>query len=108
MAQALGSSQVLHGDVDTFGGKFYAPVDYNGPSSYVTGGDTLNPQAFGMTKFLTLIGSVDQSGAYYVEGRTLANGICNWQLVWFAVSGGEVDAGTDLSGFTVRLSAIGI
>jgi hypothetical protein len=108
MAQALGSSKVLLGDVDTFGGKGYAPVDYSGPASYTTGGDTLDPKSFNMNKFLTVIGSVDQTGAYYVEGRTLANGICNWQLVWFAVGGGEVAAGTNLSGFTVRLSAIGI
>ena len=108
MAQGLGSSRVLHGDVDTFGGKFYAPVDYNGPAIYVTGGDTLGERAFGMEKILTLIGSVDQSDTYYVEGRALADGICEWKAVWFTVGGGEVAAGTNLSGFTVRLSAIGI
>jgi hypothetical protein len=108
MAQGSGISKVLQSSLDTFGGKYYGPLDYVGSSSYVTGGDKISAKAFGMEKILTLIGSVDKSDTYTVKGRPLANGICEWDLVWLGSTGGEVAAGTNLSGFTVRLTAIGI
>ena len=83
-----GNSKVLLGSLDTFGGKYYAPLDYTGPSSYVTGGDKVIAKAFGMEKILTLIGSVDQSDTYIVKGRPLSDGICDWRLVWFAGGNG--------------------
>jgi hypothetical protein len=110
MAQGVGSTKQILGQVDTFGGHFWAPIDYSGPASYVAGGDSIDPKSFGFFgSILTLIGSVDQSNAYYVEGRPLINGVdSKWQIVWLAMDGsGEVEAGTNLSGFTVRLSAIG-
>jgi hypothetical protein len=88
MPQGSGISKVLHGSLDTFGGKFYGPLDYSGSSSYVTGGDNILAKAFGMEKILTLIGSVDQSGTYTVKGRPLSNGICDWDLVWLGGSNG--------------------
>jgi hypothetical protein len=52
-----------------------------------------------MEKILTLIGSVDKSDTYTVKGRPLANGICEWDLVWLGGGGG----GSSASPVTARL-----
>ena len=92
MAQGSGISKVLQSSLDTFGGKYYGPLDFSGSSSYVTGGDKISAKAFGMEKILTLIGSVDKSDTYTVKGRPLANGICEWDLVW--LGGGSGGSGS--------------
>ena len=119
MAQAVGSTKPILGSVDTFGGHFYSPLDYSGPASYVQGGDAISPASFGMyNNIQTLVGSVDQSSKFRAEPRPLANGVTQWQLVWISLTtgtvggqsqtiGAEAAAGTNLSTFTVRLSAIG-
>ena len=112
MAQGVGSavSSNVTALQDTFGGKLYGPVDYKGPTSYVQGGDALDPNIFGCPNaVISVIGGVDQSGTYFVCGRAMIDGIGAQQLVWMNVDGtGEVSAATNLSGYTVRISAVGI
>jgi hypothetical protein len=111
MAQGVGSAKAVSGAQDTFGGKFYGIADYSGPASYVSGGDAVDPHIFGFPNaILTLIGSEDQSNTYIAVPRPMASGFqVAWQLVWRTAStGAEVAPGTNLSTFTVRLSALGI
>ncbi len=110
MAQGVGSAKAVFGFEDTFGGKLYGSVDYSGPTSYVQGGDAIDPRAFGFpNSILTLIASDDQTNTYRGVPRPLQNGLTGWQLVWLVNSTGlEVAAGINLSGFTQRLSAIGV
>lgn len=119
MAQATGNTKPILGSVDTFGGHFYSPLDYAGSSVYVQGGDSISPASFGMyNNIQTLIAGIDQSGKWRVFPRALSNGVTQWQLVWISMvtatvggqaqtAGLEAVAGTNLSTFTVRLSAIG-
>lgn len=109
MAQTVGSPKAILGTNDTFGGKYYAPIDYSGATSYSTGGDAINPQMFGFNNtILSLYGGTSQSGTYRVSPRALSNGYSAWQLVWIVASTGvEVSASTNLSAETVRLTAIG-
>jgi len=109
MAQAVGSAKSVQNGQDVFGGHLYGAVDYTGPSSYVQGGDTIDPHIFGFPNtVLTLTGSADQSNTYIGVPRPLFNGTTAWQLVWRTAStGAEVGAGIALNTFTVRLSAIG-
>jgi hypothetical protein len=110
MAQGVGSNKSTKLGQDTFGGHFFGAVDYSGSTSYVLGGDSIDPHAFGFpNSIITLIGSVDQTNTYYAIGRPIQNGITPWQLVWYVKgTGAEVAANTNLSGFTVRLTAIGV
>ena len=109
MAQGVGSAAQVTGSGDVFGGHLFGTVDYKGPTSYVQGGDAVDPHIFGFpNSIVTLIGSVDQSNTYFVVGRPIQNGITPWQLVWYLKAGGEVTGTTNLSAITVRLSAIGI
>lgn len=108
MAQGVGTATQSKNGKDTFGGHLFGTVDYKGPTSYVQGGDSLDPHTFGFPNtIITVIGSVDQSNTYFVIGRPLQNGYTPYQLVWYNKAGGEVAAGTNLSGFTVKLAAIG-
>lgn len=109
MAQGIGSTFPILGTNQTFGGFYYAPIDYSGSASYVAGGDTIDPTSFGFNSYIwTLVGAVAQSGDYFVVPRALNSGFTQWQLVWFSSStGAEVGADTDLSSEKVRLSAIG-
>ena len=106
---AVGSAKSVPNGQDTFGGHLYGAVDYNGPSAYAVGGDTIDPHIFGMPNtILTLTGSVDQTDAYRAEGRPLYNGTTVWKLVWFVIATGlEVAGNVNLSSITVRLSAVG-
>ena len=118
MSQGVGSSNAVLGWADTFGGKGYAPVDYKGSTSYVQGGDSINPAIFGLQTILTLIASADQKAKFQAIPLPVQNGISPWQLMYVSTTTGtvggqsqtagtEAAAGTNLSGFTVRLSAIG-
>ncbi len=108
MAQGVGSAKTVTNGQDVFGGHLFGSVDYNGPASYVQGGDAIDPRIFGFPNtILALFGSVDQSNTYFAVGRPLQNGVTGWNLVWYNKAGGEVSAATPLNGVTVRLSAIG-
>jgi hypothetical protein len=120
MAQAVGTPVSVLGHDDTFGGHFFGAVDYIGPTSYVQGGDAIDPHPFGCpNSLLALISSVDQSNVFRTEARALYSGAqTTFQLVWIAdvtgtyggqsqTAGTEVAAGTNLSTYTVRLAGIG-
>lgn len=119
MAQGVGKTKAIIGLNQTFGGLFWAPIDYSGSSSYVQGGDSISPQSFGFNSTIwDLVTSCDQSNKFSVEARPLNNGVTQWQLVWIALvtatvggqsqtAGTEAAAGTNLSTFTVRLCAHG-
>lgn len=106
------------GQRDVFGGKQYDTIDYAGPTSYTnTGTETTSgdgpipPSFFGF--FNTIVtpwgsGNMDQSGTYFVRWRSVQNGLTPWRLHWFVVAtGAEVANGVNLSGFIVKISAIG-
>ncbi len=108
MAQGVGKSSAILPQTDTFGGHGYGVQDYSGSSSYVQGGDTIDPRVFGLVTIWTLIGGVDQSDTYIAVPRPMSSGVTQWQLVWIVVATGvEVAAGVNLSAYTVRLTAIG-
>ncbi|HWF62939.1 MAG TPA: hypothetical protein VN666_21885 [Nitrospira sp.] len=111
MAQGVGSTvnQGPFNNQDVFGGHLFGAVDYKGPTSYVQGGDSIDPKIFGFPNtILTLIGSCDHGNTYVTRPLPLQNGVTGWRLVWIVQStGAEVAAAVNLSTFTVRLSAIG-
>lgn len=111
-----GTAKQIAGFADVFGGKNFNAVDYSGSKSYnntgvqATSGDLLDPKAFGFfNDIISIIGDgIDQTGTYQVTGQTINGGVTQWRLRWFVVStGAEVANGVNLSGFTVRVSAIG-
>lgn len=110
MAQGVGSANTVVGSQDVFGGHLFGAVDYKGPKSYVQGGDSIDPRIFGFPNtIVTLIGSLDQTATYRAEPLPLQNGTTGWRLVWTVyATGAQVAAAVDLSGITVRLSAVGI
>lgn len=108
MPQAVGSAKAVPNGQDVFGGHLFGAVDYSGPASYVQGGDAIDSRIFGFPNtILTLIGSFDQSQTYIAVPKPLYSGTTAWNLVWESPDGTEPNAGTDLSTFTVRLSAVG-
>ena len=119
MAQGVGSTKQILGLLQTFGGLYWAPLDYSGSSSYVQGGDAIGATSFGFNNTIwAMVGSNDQSNVFVVNCRPLNNGRTQWQLVWQSLvtgtyggqaqtAGQEAAAGTNLSGFTCRLVAHG-
>jgi hypothetical protein len=107
---AVGQYKGVRFGEDTFGGKLYGVRDYSGPTSYVTGGDAVDPHAFGFPNTITYLdGTIDQTNTYTATGRPLHSDVTAWQLVWTVNSTGlEVAAGTNLSQYTVRLLAFGV
>jgi hypothetical protein len=111
----FGTTKQIAGFQDVFGGKNFNTVDYSGPTSYFggagsAGGDKLDPKAFGaFNDIIAVIGtSSDQTGTYFVHPRPVNNGVTQWYLRWFVVSTGvEAANGTNLSGFTLKISIIG-
>ena len=110
MAQGVGSAKDVRSEGDVFGGKLFGLADYNGPISYVQGGDSLDSRIFGFPNaIISLIGGMDHTNTYSIVPRALANGVTKWQAVWIVTATGvEVAAAVNLSTYTVRLSALGI
>lgn len=111
MAQGVGSSKPVRFAPDTFGGKFFGAVDYSGPASYVQGGDAIDPHIFGFPNtIIALYASGDQTGTYQGVPVPLQDDVTPWRLQWVGLdsTAGQAPAGTNLSGFTIRLSAIGV
>lgn len=117
---ALGSYTAIKNGRDTFGGHLWAGIDYKGSQSYVQGGDgPVDPHAFAFNNtIVTLIGGIDLSGKFQVVPRSLQSNVTTWQLVYISLvtatlggqsqtAGQEAVAGTNLSTFMVRVSAIG-
>jgi len=79
---------------------------YTGPSSYVTGGDALVPADvhLGDIELILFELAINAGGTIYgpVYDTT------NQKVLWYVLdTGAEVANGTDLSGFSARLLAIG-
>ena len=109
-----------------WGDRPYAPIDWQGPASYVqivpgvspalpTGGQAITPSAFGLGAGLEGIICVGSSltGTYSVRAfqtTSYNQGLPNttWAIQWFnASTGAEVAGAVDLSGEVVRLIAFG-
>ena len=113
---SVGQAKQTPGFADVFGGRLFNTIDYSGPTSYTntgtasTSGDSLDCRFFGFPNTIeTVTGeSADQSGTYFVIGQPINNGVTGWKLRWFTLVGStEVANGVNLSGYTVKLSAIG-
>lgn len=110
MAQGVGTTKPILGQVDTFGGHFWSPLGYSGPASYVQGGDTISPASFGFNNSIfSLTGSIDGTDTYEAVPLALSVGPNPvWRVVWRVMATGlEVANGVNLSGITVMLNAIG-
>jgi len=78
---------------------------WTGPTSYTTGGETVNAQTFGLGTIIAAIFSeaVDAGGTGY---RTPVWNPTTGKLLWFS-GVAEVTAGTDLSGYSAQFEIIG-
>lgn len=113
-----------------WGDRPYSVIDWNGPASYTqltrgtpnaspaslpTGGQAINPAAFGLSAPIEGIfcAGSSTSGTYTVEAVQLTaynqgNGNATWALIWTNTStGAEVAGATALQNETVRLIAFG-
>ncbi|MHB1952119.1 MAG: hypothetical protein ACYCOU_00100 [Sulfobacillus sp.] len=107
---AAGTSVLALGERDTFGGHFYGPSDHSGPPSYPTGGELVDPVALGCPNGVqSLIPSADTTATYWTIAVPLGTGKnVQWKLIWILLSSGvQPNPGTNLSGYKIRLSAIG-
>lgn len=106
MAQTIVSSQPV-------GSKLVAIVDVTGPSTYATGGVTIDLSNYnlgGMSAVEYVSGGVSSNGTYYVHGVTPTSHIgvsSSYLLMWTLVSTGAEAGAIDLSGSTVRLLVYG-
>ena len=78
---------------------------YTGPTSYVTGGDTITPSTFVLSdiRYLVLGTAFNGTNAY-----TLILNTTKTKIIWFdSGSGTEVAAGTALNAFNSFVLAIG-
>ena len=108
---AVGSAKVTQGFADVFGGRQFNTIDYSGPASYATGGDTLDPHMFGFQNTIQFVwvSDLDQTSTYSPSLVPVNNGITVWKLKWFtnAARTTEVTAATNLSAVVVKMSAVG-
>jgi hypothetical protein len=112
---SVGTGKQTPGFADVFGGKLFNTIDYSGPTAYnntgtaATSGDSLDPKMFGFNNTIESIidSSLDQTGTYYAFEQPINNGVTAWRLRWFTAAGVEVANGVNLSGYTVKLSAVG-
>lgn len=99
----------LRGFPDTWGTHLANPIEYTGPTSYKSGGDTATPAEFGVASFAFVSGATSYSGTYRVETIYIGYGTRPAiRLRWIVASTNqEVGGGTNLSGETARLLVIG-
>lgn len=116
MAVTVGAAKQTQGFADVFGGRQYNTVDYTAPATYnntgtpATSGELLDPHIFGFQNTIQSVeGSTDQSGTYVVVCVPVNNGITQWRVRWFTLSGMTEIANnaTTVAGKVVKLSAIG-
>jgi hypothetical protein len=109
VAQGVGSAKINRGGQDVFGGHLFAIIDYYGPLSYVQGGDAIDPRFFGFDNIiLSLTGTLDFTFTFRLEPLPMRKGYTSWRLVWTVYgTGQEVSAGTNLSKYAGKLTAIG-
>ncbi|MDE2099390.1 MAG: hypothetical protein KGL39_19215 [Patescibacteria group bacterium] len=106
-----GTMKQTAGFADVFGGKLFNTIDYTGVASYVNGtGELLDPKGFGFPNTIESIVDIsgDQSGAYYGICFPVNSGVTKYYIRWFSVATGqEVTNATNLSGKTLKISAVG-
>jgi len=102
---------LLKGYPDRVGKRFVWAGFGTGPSSYATGGDSVD-----LGLFQNYIDSIDSSGILTVSGTYIVRAIpslggprATWKLKWYAASSPqtEVTAATNLSAETVMISGKG-
>ena len=77
---------------------------WTGPTSYVTGGEVIGPEAFGLGKVITLLITPARSATGlafpvydYATGR----------LLWYDIAGAQIANGVNLSTFQAGIEVIG-
>lgn len=78
-------------------------LKYTGPSTYVAGGDLVNPESIGLSKILVVAGLVASSGSAV---RLLSWDAANKKIQWWVPNTGS-EASGDLSTYTAYLEFIG-
>lgn len=78
---------------------------YTGPSSYVTGGDSLLPGEVGLATIekLTFENPIDATPTC----RLVTYDHTNQKVIWFDLAGNEIANGVDLDAYSARFEAIG-
>lgn len=99
---------IARGGVDLFDksdNKQRRILPYTGPSSYATGGDTLNPETISLKVIEALLGLTISNGTtvYWGYWNTSTK-----KILWYSATATEVPNATNLSGFTGRFEAIGL
>jgi hypothetical protein len=100
----------VRGWSDVWGGKAMNVCDYAGPSSYVVGGDVIDPKQFGVRNFEFLVASETVDGTYFIRFRPSATGPTQtWKAVWYVVAtGAEVAVSSNLSTSTAKVFGFGL
>lgn len=109
----------VDGYPQNFGTKHYLVDEFAGPTSYVTGGQTINASDVGMGTFDYFdAGELSYSGTYYFRVQPLPTspnpstqkpGITQVKVLWIvAATGLEVGPATNLSGEIARFIALGL
>lgn len=78
---------------------------YTGPSSYVTGGDSLTPEQCSLGFIAAVL------GLRIWNGTTILWGIwdpTNKKILWYSATGTEVTNATNLSAYTGRIEVVGL
>ena len=89
---------------DHTGSKTRKLVRITGPASYTTGGETLAPSAFGLSRIVLLLPDHATNGT---DLRVVQYDYVNGRVKWFDFAGAEIAATTDLSAYSARVEAIG-
>lgn len=80
---------------------------YTGPASYVTGGETLNPEELALAKIHVLLLAEAAISSSPTAIRFPRYSVIQKKLQWFEATGNEVAAGTNLSTFGARFVVYG-
>jgi hypothetical protein len=89
---------------DKSGAKERRVVAYTGPTSYATGGDTLNPESVSLKVIEALVGLSISNGTNIYSGYYNQT---TKKILWYSATATEITNATDLSAFTGRFEAIG-
>jgi len=94
---------------DTLGIRFLHTIDHDGPSSYTTGGETIQATVFGMKEVVGIDCSGSDNSAHSTVPVFVKKGnTTSFKLMWIVVATGlEVANGINLSGRFVKLTAMG-
>ena len=77
---------------------------YTGPSSYVTGGDSLPPEQLALGRIDKIGFDVASNGT---DLRLVGYDYTNEKVKWFDLAGAEIANGTNLSAYSARFEVIG-